>query len=92
MKKFNKSLALLLGSVMSVSMLGSFVACGDKEKGENEIEIVLTVGNRNLLGPFHTMEQENFSVGPFTWERSGLWKDGKCEYVQDTYALVKTLV
>ncbi len=60
--------------------------------GENEIEIVLTVGNRNLLGPFHTMEQENFSVGPFTWERSGLWKDGKCEYVQDTYALVKTLV
>ena len=60
--------------------------------GDNEIEIVLTVGNRNLLGPFHTMEQENFSVGPFTWERSGLWKDGKCEYVQDTYALVKTLV
>ena len=60
--------------------------------GENEIEIVLTVGNRNLLGPFHTLEQENFSVGPFTWERSGLWKDGKCEYVLDTYAFVKTLV
>ena len=60
--------------------------------GENEIEIVLTVGNRNLLGPFHTMEQENFSVGPYTWERTGLWKDGKCEYVLDTYAFVKTLV
>ena len=60
--------------------------------GENEIEIVLTVGNRNLLGPFHTMEHENFSVGPYTWERSKLWKNGKCEYVLDTYAFVKTLV
>jgi hypothetical protein len=60
--------------------------------GENEIEIVLTVGNRNLLGPFHTLEQENFSVGPYTWERTGLWKDGKCEYVLSTYAFVKTLV
>ena len=60
--------------------------------GENEIELILTVGNRNLLGPFHTMEQENFSVGPYTWERTGLWKDGKCEYVLSTYALVKTMV
>ena len=60
--------------------------------GANEIELVLTVGNRNLLGPFHTMEQENFSVGPYTWERTGLWKDGKCEHVLDTYAFVKTLV
>ena len=60
--------------------------------GENEIEIVLTVGNRNLLGAFHTPEQENFSVGPFTWERSGTWTDGKSPYVVDSYALVKTLV
>ena len=60
--------------------------------GENEIELILTVGNRNLLGPFHTMEQENFSVGPFTWERTGLWENGKCKYVLDTYAFVKTLV
>lgn len=60
--------------------------------GENEIELVLTVGNRNLLGPFHTLEQENFSVGPYTWERSGLWKDGKCERVRESYAFVKTLL
>ena len=60
--------------------------------GENEIEIVLTVGNRNLLGAFHTREQENFSVGPYTWERAGTWTDGKSPFVVDSYALVKTLV
>ena len=60
--------------------------------GENEIEIVLTVGNRNLLGAFHTVEQENFSVGPYTWERSGSWKDGKSDRVVDKFAFVKTLV
>ena len=60
--------------------------------GENEIEIILTVGNRNLLGPFHTPEQENFSVGPYTWERPGAWTDGKSDRVIDSYALVKTLV
>ena len=60
--------------------------------GENEIELVLTVGNRNLLGAFHTPEQENFSVGPYTWERSGTWTNGKSSRVVDSYALVKTLV
>ncbi len=60
--------------------------------GENEIEIVLTVGNRNLLGPFHTPEQENFSVGPYTWERLGTWKDGKSSILVEKYAFVKTLV
>ena len=60
--------------------------------GENEIELVLTVGNRNLLGAFHTPEQENFSVGPYTWERAGTWTNGKSSRVVDSYALVKTLV
>ena len=60
--------------------------------GENEIELVLTVGNRNLLGPFHTPEQENFSVGPYTWERMGSWTNGKSAAVVDSYAFVKTLV
>ena len=60
--------------------------------GENEIEIVLTVGNRNLLGPFHTLQQENFGVGPYTWERMGTWKDGKSDAVVDKYALLKTLL
>lgn len=60
--------------------------------GENEIELVLTVGNRNLLGAFHTPQQEDFSVGPYTWERTGTWTDGKSPIVVDSYALVKTIV
>lgn len=60
--------------------------------GENEIELVLTVGNRNLLGAFHTPQQEDFSVGPYTWERTGTWTDGKSPAVVDSYALVKTIV
>ncbi len=61
-------------------------------KGENEIELVLTVGNRNLMGPFHAPEEEPLYVGPHTWERMGSWKDGKSEQVKDGYALVKTIV
>lgn len=61
-------------------------------KGENEIELTLTVGNRNLLGPFHTPEQENFSVGPYTFERLGTWKDGKSAILRESYSFVKTIV
>ena len=60
--------------------------------GENEIEITLTVGNRNVLGPFHTIEQEPFFVGPNIFERFGTWESGKSERVKDYYAFVKTIV
>ena len=62
------------------------------KKGENEVEIVLTVGNRNLLGPFHTQEEEPFGVGPYTFERIGTWTDGKSPLVCEGYAFVKGLV
>jgi len=60
--------------------------------GENEIELTLTVGNRNLLGAFHTQEQEPRSVGPYTFERIGTWKDGKSSILRESYALVKTIL
>ncbi|MBQ8446743.1 MAG: hypothetical protein IJX31_03085, partial [Clostridia bacterium] len=60
-------------------------------KGENEIELVLTIGNRNLMGPFHTVEEDPLYVGPHTWERMGSWKDGKSDLVVEGYALVKTI-
>ena len=60
--------------------------------GENDLEITLTVGNRNLLGAFHTLDPENFWTGPYTWERMGTWKDGKSPAVVDQYSFVKTLV
>ena len=60
--------------------------------GENEIELTLTVGNRNLLGPFHTIEQEPMAISPYTFERIGTWKDGKSELLVEKYAFVKTIV
>jgi len=32
--------------------------------GENEIEATFTLGNRNLLGPFHAVESERTCLGP----------------------------
>ena len=61
-------------------------------RGENEIELTLTVGNRNLLGPFHTEAEEPEYVSPALFERLGKWKDGKCEGFVDSYAFVKTVV
>lgn len=61
------------------------------QKGENEIELVVTIGNRNLMGPFHALEEEPLYVGPHTWERMKSWKDGKSDLVADGYALVKTI-
>ena len=65
---------------------------GYVKKGENEIVITLTVGNRNLLGPFHTAEEEPLWVEPNTFERFGAWKNGESELVKDYYAFVKTIV
>lgn len=62
------------------------------QKGENELELTLTVGNRNLLGAFHTMEQESTGVGPHTFERMGTWTNGKSSILRESYAFVKTIV
>ena len=60
--------------------------------GENEIEITLTVGNRNLLGPFHTQEYEPTSIGPYSFERLGTWTNGKSSILRESYSFVKTLI
>jgi len=63
------------------------------KKGENEIELILTVGNRNLLGPFHTVEQEPLYVGPHSFERMGSWdEEGNSKLLAQGYAFVKTLI
>ena len=61
-------------------------------KGENELEITLTVGNRNLYGAFHTPGQEDFSVGPYTFERMGTWTNGKSSILRESYSFVKTIL
>ena len=60
--------------------------------GENEIELTLTVSNRNLFGPFHTIWEEPKFVGPDTFERFGHWDNGKNKYLTDSYAFVKTII
>ena len=60
--------------------------------GENEIELTLTVGNRNLLGPFHTLAQEPGGVGPHTFERIGTWTNGESSILRKSYALVRTIL
>lgn len=62
--------------------------------GENIIKIILYVSNRNLLGPFHCADaEESLCVGPFSFERRGLWKDdGTSDYYRGTYSFVKTII
>ncbi len=57
--------------------------------GENEIVLELIVSNRNLFGPHHTAaDEEPESVGPYTFELPGTWKNGKSEQYREAYALV----
>ncbi len=65
---------------------------GGAKVGENQLELTLTVGNRNLLGPFHTPMQENPFVGPATFERLGTWTNGKSNNFRDSYSFVKTIL
>ena len=60
--------------------------------GENEITLVLTVGNRNVLGPFHVQDQEPGSVGPYSFERTGTWTNGKSSILRESYAFVRTIL
>lgn len=62
------------------------------KRGKNRLEVVLTVSNRNLLGPSHTLEQENLSVSPDTFEMAGKWKDGKSELFRGSFSFVKTII
>ncbi len=59
-------------------------------KGKNHAEITLYSGNRNLLGPFHLKDVEDpGSVGPYTWELCGTWKDGVSFAERPEYAFVR---
>lgn len=58
-------------------------------KGRNEIVLTLTVGLRNVLGPFHTLEENPTSVGPYSFERMGSWKNGKSHLLRQDYIFNK---
>ena len=54
--------------------------------GENEISVTFTLGNRNVLGPFHAAEVESF-VCPTLFEASNIpaTKDGDPKYKFRTF-------
>ena len=57
--------------------------------GENEILLELTVSNRNFMGPHHTRaDEEPESVGPYTFELPGTWKEGESPEYRASYAFV----
>lgn len=61
--------------------------------GQNDIVLDLVVSNRNLLGPFHALEEEPMGVGPYTFERMGTWKkDGTSPLCLSRYSFVKTII
>lgn len=62
------------------------------KKGKNVFDLVLTVSKRNQMGPHHTPGQEDFGIGPYSWERIGTWKNGKSSIVRDSYSFVKSII
>jgi len=62
------------------------------KKGRNTIRLVLTISNRNLLGPFHSQIEEPLGITPNTFERKGNWKDGKSPDYRDSYSFVRTII
>ena len=61
--------------------------------GENNIRLVLSVSNRNLLGIHHHPEEEPLAIGPHSFERFGTWdKDGKSPFYKERYSFVKTII
>ena len=60
--------------------------------GTNRISIVLTVSNRNLLGPHHAELLEDQWVGPQTFERFGTWdENGVSPHCPVRYSFVKVI-
>ncbi len=58
-------------------------------KGENTIEITLCISLRNLLGPHHRIDGENYAVGPSSFGKIPGWTDeGKTEIWRDGYCFV----
>ena len=61
--------------------------------GKNKIRLVLTISNRNLMGPHHENQEEPLSVGPYSFEKMGTWnKDGESPLYQKRYSFVKTII
>lgn len=60
--------------------------------GENSVEVIFTIGNRNLYGPHHyAPEEEPLSQGPFMFEFPDLDDRKGDDYFRADYAFVEPL-
>lgn len=63
----------------------------DLQKGINQVDIIFTASNHNLYGPFHTVEELDLAIGPYSFEKPGTWTNGKSSIYREEYAFIKTL-
>lgn len=57
-------------------------------KGENTIEVTLCISPRNLLGPHHRVDGENYYIGPKSFGKERGWTDNTNEIWRDGYCFV----
>jgi hypothetical protein len=57
--------------------------------GENKITLILKSSLRNKFGPHHTKQKEDDGVSPFTFTMRGTWKNGKSDFFDNNYKIVK---
>lgn len=57
--------------------------------GENEIEVCLVIGNRNLMGPHHRVGNKDGAILSTSFEFRGEWEDGKHKAYHDDYDIKK---
>ena len=62
------------------------------KQGKNKIDLVITISNRNLLGPHHSHSLEELGVGPYSFELFGTWdENGESKAAPKRYSFVKIL-
>ena len=91
-KRFHMADVTVNGVYVGRMMFSSYLDISKQlKKGENEIEITFSIGNRNTYGPFHTHREDLF-VGPDTFERFGSWENGESRWFNPKYSFIKTIV
>ena len=57
--------------------------------GENEVEVRLILGKRNLMGPHHLNADKRWGVSPHSFEMTGTWKEDKSRNYHEYYDIKK---
>ncbi len=78
------------GEKVEMSYFARCAEIGDHlREGENTAEITLYSGNRNLLGPHHSDEEDPAYVAPRTFALPGTWQGGRSLQERSSYSFVR---